>query len=105
MREQLGKCKFDGIPLYGLWAPLYDKRSRCKFDGSKIWAKALGIPLLWMIAFLSRTAGTLSRVYTLADYLGHGAVYEITVDASPLRLGGYLSIDGVIQEGFTSPIN
>ena len=81
-----------------LWAPIYSTKSRTPFDPTKVWLTAVQIPLDWLMAFLSGTSGTLRRVYTLAAYLGEGDQVQIVTDASPVGLGAYLKINGVIQE-------
>ena len=87
-----------------LWAPIYDRRSRCHFDQLKVWRRAIDIPLRWMDAFLRGTMGTLQRTYTLASYLHEGDKYSIVVDASPWGLGAYLQINGVISEYAFGPV-
>ena len=44
------------------------------------------------------------RIYRLADYLGEGMQVEVTVDASPTALGGYLKEDDCIVEFFEDAI-
>ena len=81
-----------------LWGPIYDTRSRCPFNPTRVWLKAVEVPLKWMRAFLDGTQGTLSRTYTLAAYLQEGEVVQIVADASPTGLGAFLRIDGIIKE-------
>ena len=75
------------------------------FDPTKVWQRAVLVPLKWMNAFLIKTAGTLYRTYRLVDYLAEGPLHEVTTDASRERLGGFLKIDGVIVACFSSRIS
>ena len=61
-----------------LYGPIYDTRSRCPFNGQKVWRCALDVPLTWMSAFLKGVRGTLSRTYFLSDFLGEGDQISVT---------------------------
>ena len=62
------------------------------------------MPLDWLTAFVGGVAGTMSRSYSLAAYIEQGLQVQLTVDSSPLGLGGYLVEDGKVEEYFISGI-
>ena len=87
-----------------LWGPIYNTRSRCPFDPLKVWRTAVDVPLRWMNAFLIGAAGSLSRIYRLSSYLQEGDRVTIVTDASPLGIGAFLIINGIIKEYAFGPL-
>ena len=57
-----------------------------------------------MNAFLTGAAGSLSRIYRLSAYLQEGDRVTIVTDASPLGIGAFLIINGVIKEYAFGPL-
>ena len=60
------------------------------------WVEQISIPVQWIIAFLSKTEGSLHREFTLASYLRLGDKVFITTDASPYGIGAVLQVNNVI---------
>ena len=48
--------------------------------------------------------GTLSRTYSLAEYLGEGVQVDVTADASPTGIGAFLTDKGVAKRFFAAKL-
>ena len=59
-----------------------------------IWTKQVSSTLYWLKAFLSRECGQIERHFTLDAFFNKKVALEITTDASPWGIGGWISLDG-----------
>ena len=58
-----------------------------------IWTKQIMSTLQWFQAFLQEEVGEISRTFEFDNLFGHALFMEITCDASPWGLGGWLSVN------------
>lgn len=89
--------------LHPLWAALYAPPCSTAPAGT-VWTKQVSATFTWLRAFFNGTVGGITRRFDLDAYLRRGSVVEIGTDASPIGLGGWLSIDGVVVNHFSSPV-
>ena len=83
-----------------LWAPLYHDTARGGAPPGCVWRQQLEVPLRWIKAFMDGNINTLTRVFTLGEYLDEGVKVKVTTDASPWGIGGFISFDGRVVAYF-----
>ena len=69
-----------------------------------VWTRQIETSLWWIIAFVKRQVGAISRTFTYNAHFGVHSPIEITTDASIWGFGGWLSIRGRPVEWFSEPI-
>ena len=109
LRTFTGKCQSMASILY-IWRPfvhmlygaLYaSDPSNCR--PGLIWTKQIQIPLDWISIFLQEHGGDLIRTMNTDSHFRRGVKIEITTDASPYGIGGFICIDGQPVEYFAAP--
>jgi len=112
LRTLVGKCVHAASLLYVwrpfvrlLWGPLLKDAPTDAVPTGCYWTKRISVSVHWILAFLGRSQGTVSRSFDLRTYLGAGVRLSITVDASPHGLGGVLTQENDIVEYFSCGIS
>ena len=87
-----------------LYGAIYDDRPSNAAPGC-VWTKQIESPLRWLEAFLAGHAGDIVRTMTTDAHYRRGCRVEITTDASPWGIGGFICIDGVPEEWFAMAVS
>ena len=92
--------------LNELWAAIAyaDDPESFKPARSCVWARQVRHTLLWLHAFLAEKNGSLARKYFAVGKTNITSVW-VTVDASPWVLGGFSTINGMIDAYFSCPLD
>ena len=105
IRSCLGKAKcISGLmhvwmPFLSMdWAAIYNPEARGNSPVRRLWKSQVEVPLLWCRNCLKHELGEMSRTYTVQAYMQLCTTITITVEASPWAIGGYLTLDGVVQK-------
>ena len=69
-----------------------------------VWQKRVRTCVTWLLAFLSRQAGSITRTFVLNTYFGRGTKIRMTFDASPWGLGAILHNPTTILAWFAAPL-
>jgi len=94
-----------------LWSPLLAENLDSTAPPGCLWSKWIWPAAFWMLAFLSKAHGAVSRTFSTVTFRSVGKQIAITVDASPWGLGGVitenvqvieLSSDRITDEDLTS---
>ena len=59
-----------------------------------VWTKQVSQTLYWLRAFLRAEKGHIERVFTIDAFFNRVVSLEVTTDASPWGIGGWVSLDG-----------
>ena len=86
-----------------LYGALHDTRPSGAPEGC-IWTKQIDQPLDWIWCFLAGHKGAIVRTMQVDSHFRRGVRIDITTDASPWGIGGFLCIDGVAAEYFYEPV-
>ena len=108
LRSFTGKCQPMASILY-IWRPfvhmlygaLYADPSTCR--PGLVWTKQIQLPLDWISTFLQEHNGDLVRTMDVDSHFRRGRKVEITTDASPYGIGGFICIDGQPVEYYAAP--
>ena len=77
-----------------LWGALFDT-SKSSAPVGCLWRRQIDEPLIWIRAFLERSAGTVERLFDATDFFNRGACIEIYFDASTSGFGGFMLLDQI----------
>ena len=69
-----------------------------------IWRAQIQTELDWFTAFFTGKGTSMERFFSVDAYNRVGTIIEIGTDASCWGLGGWLAVDGIITEYFSSPL-
>ena len=69
-----------------------------------MWTKQIHGSLSWILAFIQRQQGTVTRLFTYDSCFGITAPIEITTDASIWGIGGWIAVAGTPIAYFTQAI-
>ena len=89
--------------LEPLWAALKAASPKDK-PGLYLWIKQVQTELRWFHTFFLGNGTSIERFFALDAYNRVGTIIEIGTDASPWGLGGWLAVNGVITQYFTSAL-
>jgi len=77
-----------------LWAPLSEGARPTGAPPGCVWVKQVRSALQWILSFIERQRGTVSRTYTVDAYLSSEFDVQLIVDASPWGIGAVLIAHG-----------
>lgn len=69
-----------------------------------VWQKQILDSLVWLEAFLSLQKGSIRRVFSYEAYFGMSEAIEVTTDAWPFGIGGWLTINGQVVAYFLDKV-
>ena len=109
LRTIIGKCMAVASVIY-VWRPFIQEiyaalHGPTNAPNGCIWMKQIKHSMLWLLAFLNNEAGSIRRIYGLAQYMDAGTDVQITWDASPYGMGAYITEKGKVIEFFAIPIS
>ena len=84
-----------------LYGALYADPSTCR--PGLVWTKQIQLPLDWISTLLQEHNGDLVRPMDVDSHFRRGRKVEITTDASPYGIGGFICIDGQPVEYYAAP--
>ena len=87
--------------MQALWAALNSESSA---PHQCIWKAQISHALGWLFAFFCHKKSGITRTFFLEDFNCQVDCVEFGTDASPWGLGGWISVNGVIQYYFSDPI-
>jgi len=87
-----------------LWSPLLAENRDSTAPPGCFWSKRIWPAAFWILAFLSKAHGAVSRTFSTETFLGAGKQIAITVDASPWGLGGVITENDQVIEFFSDRI-
>ena len=112
LRSYAGKCSHAAslVPpwkpfLKPLWAAIAQQSQGTNAPVNTVWTKQIISSLSWVLCFLKRQAGTLSRNYPLDSYLNQGRQITIVFDASPWGLGAFALLNGQAVAWIAAPLD
>ena len=70
-----------------------------------VWTKQVSQTLYWLRAFLRAEKGHIERVFTIDAFFNRVVSLEVTTDASPWGIGGWVSLDGKPISWFSDRIS
>ena len=76
-----------------MYAALYDEGKSHAPSGC-IWTRQIQVPLDWIAAFLAGQHGALVRTMHVDAHYRRGVRVDITTDACPSGMGGFLCLNG-----------
>jgi len=111
LRTLVGKAVHIASLLYmwrpfvrSLWSPLLAENQDSSAPPGCFWSKRIWPAAFWILAFLSKAHGAVSRTFSIETFLGAGKQIAITVDASPWGLGGVITENDQAIEYFSDRI-
>ena len=72
---------------------------------STIWTKQIDHALRWLRCFFKENAPGITRQFNLEEFQGVGTDIELGTDASPWGIGGWLAVNGEIQQYFYDQVS
>ena len=101
LRSLTGKCNHVASLIW-TWKPFLDEmwaatetKRKTNAGYNKIWTKQVAGSLKWLVAFIMRESGEVSRTWSVATHLTPAYDVALVFDASPFGLGAVLYISGL----------
>ena len=84
-----------------MWAAIHSSS-----DGppNTVWTKQVKHALTWFHAFFKGKTPGIVRHFSTTEFFRAGDIIELGTDASPWGLGGWITLNGVVFEHFSSPV-
>ena len=110
VRSVAGKCMniasliFFWRPfLTSFWAALASEETFA--PESCIWTRQISTTLHWLQAFLQRECGHMERIFSIDAFFNRHIALEVTTDASPWGIGGWVSLSGKPLSWFAAEVS